>query len=1001
MRTRLLALGAVFSLVVLAWGPASGQEATSGTIEGTVLDAQGAPLPGVTVILTSDQGTKTVTTDATGSFRFAYLPAATYSVRASLQGFNTVERQNLDVRLGARVRVEITLTAGVSEQVEVIGTAPVVDISSTTTGATISSELMSSIPLGRSFSNTLALAPGVVASGIDQANPSISGASGLENAYVIDGVNINNTGYGSAGSYSINFGSLGTGVNLDYIKEVQVKTGGYEPEYGEALGGFINLVTKTGGNEFKSSGWGYFQGSGLEATRVRSDREVAAVDVTGFQTQDYGAEISGPILRDKVFFYGTFDPTFTTRTTRTSKVIAQQQGFDHELQTDRTIWNYAGNMKWFAHPKHTFTISAFGDPSTGEDGPQRLESAALVDPSRRNSSIEFGGNNATVRWVGQLLENSFIEASYSYHRDRFHETVAHNEPNITDFRSGAVQLFGSVGFIDDATSWNSQYRVKFSNFLNGAGEHNLRYGFDFQDIGYDHTANYSGTPGLPLPLSFEVGNPGATVFTPSTTGYIGDVAFDPDLGGDRLRITRIRSGPITAETKTHYTSFFLSDSWSPKKWINLMAGVRYEEETLLGTAAKFNWDNNWAPRVHLTIDPTKDNRTKVSFSYGRFFGKVPNDLAVRALSTEVTHIVRYRLVDANGNPIVDLSNPNNPVVVQPDSFVGTRATHGDSIKAPITFGLEPTVVDPNSKLTYQDEYVAGIEREVIPDLNVGVSYMHRSLGRTLEDVALVPYTELLAGADFGNYFITNPGPNILANNGQPGFPKPERKYDAVTLKWDKRLRDRWQVAGSYTWSKLEGNYEGYYRRDNGQSDPFITSLFDFPYLATPEDREIWKYTIASGPLPNDRRQVLNLFGSYAWDFKQRGAVNLGLTWRVQTGIPITALGFNAAYGNGYEIPLQARGEGGQRLTNGTVVPGDFKRGPTTHDVGLHADYSFPLGRQKVTAIVNIFNLLNYQKGLDFDQGFELNEPGDTNPDFGKATVFQSPRQVQFALRAQY
>ena len=119
-------------------------------------------------------------------------------------------------------------------------------------------------------------------------------------------------------------------------------------------------------------------------------------------------------------------------------------------------------------------------------------------------------------------------------------------------------------------------------------------------------------------------------------------------------------------------------------------------------------------------------------------------------------------------------------------------------------------------------------------------------------------------------------------------------------------------------------------------------------------------------------------------------------------MPITALGFNAAYGNGYEIPLAARGEGGHRDSTGApVVPGDFKRGPTTTDIGLHLDYTFPLGRQKVVAIVDVFNLFNYQKGVDFDQGLELNEPGDINPDFGKATTFQPPRRIRFALRALY
>ena len=991
MRPRILVLGFVVSLLTVAHGPATAQEVTSGTIDGTVADAQGTPLPGVTVILSSAQGTKTEVTDANGRFVFTHLPAGSdYNLKATLQGFNTVERQNLDVRLGARLRIEITLSAGVTEQIEVVGEAPVVDLSTTTTGATITSELMSSIPIGRSFSSTLALAPGVVASGLPgsgESNPSISGASGLENVYVIDGVNINNAGYGSAGSYSIVFGSLGTGVNFDYIKEVQVKTGGYEPEYGEALGGFINLVTKTGGNEWKSSAFGYFQGA--EAERALTDRQVGAVDITNFQSQDYGAEVSGPIKTDKVFFYGAFDPTFTTRTTTTAAALTRDLGFKHELDADRTIWNYAGNVKWFAHPKHSFSVSAFGDPSTGDMGPQRTEAAAVVDPTARFSDIKFGGNNVVARWEGELHDNSFIEASYAYHKDNFEENLARNQASGTMYFDPSTgdtlatpRLFGGPGFFEDASSWNSQYRLKFSNFLQAAGEHNLRYGFEFQDIGYDHTANYSGPSGLQIPLDTisRPGLPDSIVFTNAQSGYIWDI------DADDFRISRIRSGSLTAETKTHYLSFFLSDSWSPVKWINLMGGVRYEEETLLGTVTKFNWENNWAPRAHITIDPTRDNKTKVSFSYGRFFGKVPNDLAVRALSTEVTHIVRYPISN------VDLSDPNNPRIIDPTVFNSFTV-----------FGNEPTIVDPKAKLTYQDEYVAGVEREVIPFLNVGVSYMHRSLGRTLEDVALVPYTDLLAGAEFGSYFITNPGPNVLAVNGEPGFPKPSRKYDAVTLKWEKRMRDRWQVQGSYTWSKLEGNYEGYFRRDNGQSDPFITSLFDFPYLATPQDRQIWQHTIEDGVLPNDRTHVFNLFGSYAFEFQGRvpGTLNLGMSWTAISGVPITALGFNEAYGNGYEIPLVARGEGGVRQADGTVVPGSFKRGPTTNDVGIHADYTFRVGRQRIAAIVRVFNVFNDQDGVDFDQGFELNAPGDTNPDFGKTTVFQQPRRFQFALRASY
>jgi outer membrane receptor for ferrienterochelin and colicin len=969
-----------------------GQEATSGTIEGTVTDATGIPLPGVTVTLASSTGPKTRTTDADGHFVFSQLPAGAYSVKALLQGFNTVERKDVDVRLGARLRVDVVMTAGVTENIEVIGQAPVVDLSTTTTDATFTSEMMKSIPVGRNFSSTLALAPGVVSSGIPgggESNPSIAGASGLENVYVIDGVNINNAGYGSAGSYSIVFGSLGTGVNFDYIKEVQVKTGGYEPEYGEALGGFVNLVTKTGGNTVNVSPFAYYQGA--EAERVTTDRQVstgfAAVDITHFQSQDYGAEASGPIVKDKLFFYGAFDPTFTTREFRTAAALRRDLGFDHQLSADRTIWNYAGNIKWLMNDRNTLTVSAFGDPSVGDLGPQRIDAATVADPTSRYSEIHFGGNNVALRLESELYENGFLQASVARHMDKFEEDLAVNDANgiayqdlVTGDSLTTPISYGGPGFYDNAKSNNTQYQLKLSNFFKAGGEHNVRYGGEFQDIGYNNTANYSGTPGLSFPTDIDPSaGPDSVVYATSTSG------FSWDLDADTFRINRIRAGSLTAETTNHYLAFFLSDSYSPVKWVNLMGGLRYEQETLIGNVTRHTWKNNWAPRVHITVDPTRDNKTKVYGSYGRFFGKIPNDLAVRALSTEVTSVVSY---DRSN---VDLSDPNNPVVIDPTAWTDF-----------FSFGTEPTVIDPNSKLSYQDEYVAGVEREIIKDFNLGVSYMHRALGRTLEDVALVPYTELLAGGDFGNYYITNPGPNILATNGQPGFPKPERKYDAVTLKMDKRWSDHWQLGGSYTWSKLRGNYEGYFRRDNGQSDPFITSLFDFPYIATPEDRAIWQYAIdPNGVLPNDRTHVFNIFGSRAFPAGENANFNLGLSYQLQTGVPITALGYNVVYGNGYEIPLAPRGDGGERLANGTVVPGSFQRGPTTHDVGLHADYTFRLAGQEVAAIVRVFNIFNQQKGTDFDQGFELNGPGDDSPDFGKAITFQAPRRFQFAVRATF
>ncbi|MCA9752157.1 MAG: TonB-dependent receptor plug domain-containing protein, partial [Gemmatimonadetes bacterium] len=856
-------------------------------------------------------------------------------------------------------RVNMTMKSGSMETVEVVGTAAVVDISSSTAGATIGEDIMSRIPLGRSFSNTLALAPGVVGSGIDDSNPSIAGASGLENTYVVDGVNINNTGYGSVGSYSIILGSLGTGVNFDYIKEVQVKTGGYEPEYGEALGGFVNLVTKTGGNEHKGSVFGYAQSSSLEGTREKSDRELATYDEIGFTSNDFGFEVGGPISKDRLFYYAAFDPTYLTLT----RASAQATGFTHEEDINRTIWNYAGNLKWLAHPRHTLTFSAFGDPSHGDMGAQRTTSLAVADPSIRYSEIDYGGNNFVGRWEGELNDNSFIEASVAYHGDEFKEKVNVNQPSGTDFEgiisgNGGTDRYGGVGFLGNSESSNYQYSVKLSNFFQGEGEHNLRFGVQYQDIGYNNTTNYTGPAGTIIPQSVESG--AGVGSQAAASGYTWQITANSDAAlypsGYRFRINRIRSGELTSETTNQHLAFFLSDSWSPNDWLNFMAGIRYEQNTLVGSLSKFSWGNNWGPRFHVTLDPTQDHRSKVSFAYGRFFGKIPNDLAVRALSAEVTQIVSYDYAD------VDFTDPNNPVIPDPSLA-----------KAMLTFGDVPTVIDPDSKVTYQDEYVMSAERDLRPNVNVGVTYTHRSLGRTLEDVAMVAYSDLVSGAeDFGEYFITNP-------SEADGFPKPSRKYDALTFSAQKRYTpsDPWQLMGSYTWSKLKGNYEGYYRRDNGQSDPFITSLYDFPYLRDPD---IFKYLIEDGVLPNDRTHVFNMFGSYTLDM----GLTFGANLRVQTGIPLTKLGHNEAYGSDGEIPLESRGGSG--------------RTPTTTNVGLHADYAIQTGGRQIALIADVFNLLNQQKGTDYDQNYEVGGVGLVSNDFGKPTKYEDPLSIRFAIR---
>ena len=220
------------------------------------------------------------------------LVPGTYTAKAELQGFKSVQQQNVVVRLGQSIEVQLEMeVGGVAETVEVTASSPMVDTRSTTVGAVLDSETLKNVPVGRRFSDALYLAPGVTSSGsAGSANPSMGGGSGLDNQYVVDGVNITNAGYGALGSYSIVFGSLGNGTPYDFVKEVQVKTGGYEAEYGQAIGGVVNVVTKSGTNKLQGSGFGYIRPHGTEGDWKQFESPNGTVQTLGTDAQRRGRD---------------------------------------------------------------------------------------------------------------------------------------------------------------------------------------------------------------------------------------------------------------------------------------------------------------------------------------------------------------------------------------------------------------------------------------------------------------------------------------------------------------------------------------------------------------------------------------------------------------------------------------------------------------------------------------------------------------------------------------
>src|SRR4051812_5111255 len=293
------------------------ESAVSGNVAGAVLDSTGAVVAGAKVTLTGAAGTKSSQTTEQGQFTFSQLAPGTYSVKVERQGFKSADVKGIEVAINRTSSIRITLVPGsAGETVNVSAEALTVDTTSTAVGSNLSDKFYSSVPIQRNVAGLFYSTPGVVSGGGTGAqNPSISGSTGLENMYVADGVNITDPAFGGLGVFTRNTGSVGTGINLSFIKEVQVKTGGFEPQYGQATGGVIQIVTKSGSTAYHGAIAGYAAPSSTSATPLFRDafRLNNVGNINNPTNYDISGELGGyvPGFRDHLFFFGSYNPSWT------------------------------------------------------------------------------------------------------------------------------------------------------------------------------------------------------------------------------------------------------------------------------------------------------------------------------------------------------------------------------------------------------------------------------------------------------------------------------------------------------------------------------------------------------------------------------------------------------------------------------------------------------------------------------------------------------------------
>ena len=1088
---------------------AQGDLQTRGSIKGVVTDPTGALVAGATVSVAGPTGERTATTTDDGTFEIANLTPGAYTVRVTNQGFKTTSAATT-VFLGKVTNLDLKLEVGeATAVVEVVADAGI-DQSSTAISTNLNDQLFENIPVARGVSGLFYLAPGTTDSlGGGKDNPSISGGSALDNLYIADGVNVTDSAFGGMGTFSRSYGALGTGINTSFIKEVQVKTAGFEPQYGQSQGGIVNIVTQSGSNEFHGAVYGYATPKAFEATAKQPDafpRFNKGGQVLHNELYDVGLDIGGyvPGARENLFFFGSFNPSVRrtlVRGAEANELSPTDSGLrlirGPEFANRVTSYNYAFKGEYLVNPSHQITFSIFGDPSKTNRSSWRTLN---TDNTTADSILEYGTRNMSVRYNGTWSPTLTFNASLGFGKSRFDEFGFDDFQNIVDRRGsdalsiedvaldgGCVTDCGpatgnfsaiGLGFFEPTESKTTRADFNIAKTVNWLGQHTFGTGYTYQRGNYEGIRDRSGPhvaiPNLPengvaagqeaniqwrlryrtnAQCSADVGDPlcGALFPVQLANG-------STELVPVRLQVIRAEFGEPVFTTFSDYHAAYIQDTWRFNRFVTGLFGLRWEQERLTGSPgpsgfrASYTFTGQWAPRLGVTVDPLGKGKTKAFYNFGRFFEYLPLDMAERSLSAEQDwtgslFIPEFTIVDGRRVAVVNEFGTVNPIV--------DAAHQLDTETTTLSLGDPSNPIVAGTKLGYSDEHTFGFEQQLPWNLVFSARYIDRRAKRIIEDAASVSPEAALAGIGqvyyIGNVSSTlDAAVNLVpfqyttggaipagcaqtagvpdfnfdgANNqsvcfaqtgidadhnainvpdGNPdGFPDPIRKYRAVEIELNKRFSNNWQGFFNWRIAKLEGNFEGHLRNDNGQTDPGISSLFDF----TSGDLGLLGNQFAVGPLNTDRRHIINLYGSYSFGrdgmFRRLSGLNLGMNMHFETGIPINGLDPHPVYLNTGEIPIGGRGS--------------FGRTPNYTRFDLHADYAWALTeKMRLKFVADFFNLFNSQTllrpdentALDFNAALGTNPP---NPDFLKpratlgtlAQGYHAPFNMRLGLRFEF
>ncbi|MFN8012213.1 MAG: TonB-dependent receptor [Holophagaceae bacterium] len=909
MRRHLLLPG-LAALLVAGFAAPVLQAQTTGSLQGRVLDPKGNPVRGATVRLSGSgvQGVRATSTDASGAYRFNLLSPGRVTLTATADGYNAAKAEAA-VGLDRTATVDLALAPVSTATVEVVGAVATVDLKAATTGLNFTNDTFQKLPVSRDFANIALLAPGVTE---DREGFKVYGGTGAENNYVVDGVNTTN----------VEFGTQGKRVPMEFVQEFQVKTGGYEAEYGKALGGIINVITKSGGNEFTGDAFLYFEGQFLKSgnRHVNDVNQRTKPLLLENKTFELGFDVGGALVKDKLWFFVAYDRRSNKQQ---NQIRVDGPNFGQVADSDSTRDLFAAKLTWQIAEGHTLIAQVLGDPEKTTGAVKTPQG----DRGTWDGEKKVGGNDLSLRyeavgsnWFGQL------------------QVSRHKETNAVLPGAGgsAVQLVdntlngaqsGGFGRFDDKTFTRDTIAGSFAYIL---GSHELKAGFDLQTDKADIRRGFTGGQ---LVTKLQDGPAIYSHYWWTTA----DASIDPF---NAPTIT------FTSSPKHESQAYFLQDKWSVTPSLVLNLGLRLDQTDIKDQfgAKVISLKDQWSPRLGFIWDFRGKGQDKLYGSFSRYYEQVPLDLVIRSFSVE-RNPTTYNFSATSFTPDAAA-----------EAALGTEAGIVGSY-------VEP--VDSDLKGSYSDEMILGVESTWNQRYLLGAKVIRRTLGRAIED-------GLDTNSPLGDYFIMNPG---YSHPAGVTYPKAKRDFTGVEFTAQRKFADRYTWQASYLWSHLTGNYEGAFQGiggadGTGQLDPNINSAFDLPEFIVNSD----------GDLSGDRRHQFKANGYYEWDF----GLSLGASLQVQTGTPISRLGYHNGYGR-YELFLTPRGTEG--------------RTPTTSRLDINLAYSWKLAnRHQVRFNLDVTNLLNSQTATVIDQRYDSVEGGPKLDTYRQPFAYQAPRTVRFGIR---